>query len=322
MRGFIALLRRELWEHKVLRGLPLALLVIVVMFNVLLLLIDNYSNLSITLGSGEQVSTLGALQRAFVALPPQELSLVVNGTLIVIGMIINAVLMIMSVFYLLDALYADRKDQSILFWKSLPISDTRTVISKLVVAVVVIPLLILLTSAAAGLLTVGIQALAMSHIPGASALVWAEAEFPALWRLTALVLAQQALWYFPVTGWLLLCSAWSRKTPIIIAAVIPMLILFIDGALGARTGISGLLIERLPLGILDLETNTSSGMLNYTSEAGGFRFGLTIENGEVTVNADAARNLLTDIEVWTGLLIGALFVSLAVWLRRWRDDNL
>ena len=322
MRSFVALLRRELWEHKVFRGLPLALLVVVVLSNILLLLIDNYSNVSITIGSGGQASTLGALQRAFVALPPQELSLVVNGTLIVIGMIVNAVLMIMSALYLLDALYADRKDQSILFWKSLPISDTRTVLAKLVVAVVGIPLLILLTSASAGLLTVGIQGLGMSHIPGASTLLWAQAEFSTLWRLTALSLAQQELWYFPVTGWLLLCSAWSRKTPIVIAVVIPMLILFIDGALGARTGISGILIERLPLGILNVETDASSGMLSYTSQAGGFKFGLTIDGGKVTLNADSARNLLTDLEVWMGLLTGGLFVSLAVWLRRWRDDNL
>ncbi len=322
MRGFVALLRREMWEHKVFRGLPLALLVVVLLVNLLMMSIDPFSAVSITLDSEDEATSLANLRQTFAALPVIQQSLVVNGTLIVIGMVINAVLMIMAAFYLLDALYADRKDQSILFWKSLPISDTRTVLSKLVIAVVVIPLLVLMTGMAAGLTTLAIQAWSLGQVSGAASVVWERADLVALWGLTALVLVQQAIWFFPVTGWLLLCSAWSMKTPIVVAVVAPMLIIYVDGLLGGRTGVGEAILERLPFGILSVDIDQANGLLRYSSEAGGFRFGLTLDGGEVRLNAEAARNLAASIEVWGGLLVGAAFVWMAIWLRRWRDDSL
>ena len=44
-------------------------------------------------------------------------------------------------FYCLDALYGERRDRSILFWKSLPVSDLTTVLSKASIPIVVLPLL-------------------------------------------------------------------------------------------------------------------------------------------------------------------------------------
>src|SRR5258708_39562096 len=49
--------------------------------------------------------------------------------------------LIVGVFYTLDALYGERRDRSILFWKSLPVSDLITVLSKLTIPIVILPLL-------------------------------------------------------------------------------------------------------------------------------------------------------------------------------------
>ena len=47
-----------------------------------------------------------------------------------------------AVFYCLDALHGERRDRSILFWKSLPVSDLTTVLSKASIPLVMMPLLI------------------------------------------------------------------------------------------------------------------------------------------------------------------------------------
>src|SRR2546425_188736 len=47
---------------------------------------------------------------------------------------------LIGVFYCLDALYGERRDRSVLFWKSLPVSDLTIVLSKASIPFVVIPL--------------------------------------------------------------------------------------------------------------------------------------------------------------------------------------
>src|SRR5690625_2852310 len=49
------------------------------------------------------------------------------------------ILLLTIPFYLLSCLYTDRRDQSILFWKSLPVSETRSVLTKLGTAVFLAP---------------------------------------------------------------------------------------------------------------------------------------------------------------------------------------
>ena len=46
---------------------------------------------------------------------------------------------LVGVFYCLDALHGERRDRSILFWKSLPVSDLTTVLAKASVPCRVLP---------------------------------------------------------------------------------------------------------------------------------------------------------------------------------------
>src|SRR5206468_10746510 len=57
------------------------------------------------------------------------------------GALIMGTALIVGIFYCLDALYGERRDRSILFWKSLPVSDVMAVLSKLAIPIVILPLL-------------------------------------------------------------------------------------------------------------------------------------------------------------------------------------
>ena len=117
MTRFATLVMRELWEHHNLWRVPLILLVLVVLAN---------------LGFSGAASWLGLA-------PPEVSSQVVGTTLGSLGSIVFLVFSFLVMFYLVDCLYSERKDKSILFWRSLPVSDTQAVLAKLFVAALVIP---------------------------------------------------------------------------------------------------------------------------------------------------------------------------------------
>src|SRR6202163_3168249 len=60
------------------------------------------------------------------------------------AMLLTLIAFLVGIFYSLDALHGERRDRSILFWKSLPVSDLTTVLSKASIPLVVLPLLIFL----------------------------------------------------------------------------------------------------------------------------------------------------------------------------------
>jgi len=118
--GTLAMLvRRELWEHRALWIAPLivAALMVVSAFVASVKFRLTHADMH---DEGSEGMTMFSVMQGAVSMP---LSLV---TLIVLS------------FYLLDCLYAERKDRSILFWKSLPVSDNLTVLSKLLVALLVV----------------------------------------------------------------------------------------------------------------------------------------------------------------------------------------
>ena len=320
MNSFLTLLRRETWEHTTLRGLPVGLLVFVLLINLAFSVAMLRYDGGITVNINESTQTLSDVLNRFVQMPADKQSEIINGTLLTIGMIINSIILIMMFFYLIDSLYGERKDHSILFWKSLPVTDTRTVLSKLVVALIVIPLIILSTTMVAQLITLGVQGFTLRDIPGASAMLWQRANLSSLWALSGFLLIQQSIWYLPVMGWLLFCSAWSRKAPIIAAVLIPALLVFIDSSFLLRTGISELILERLPTGVVSMQLDDS--LMTYNAGVGEKTVGFTFNKGMLEPGLANAISFVTNIKVWIGILVGAFFTALAIWLRRWRDDSL
>ncbi len=115
MNTAIWLVRREFWENRAIWMIPSVLGGLVIL-----------------------AALFGRID--LMMIPSQVPSRAVGGGfLLAIGVTFFIVMSIYSTWYLLDCLYADRKDRSVLFWKSMPISDTTTVMSKLATALIVIP---------------------------------------------------------------------------------------------------------------------------------------------------------------------------------------
>ena len=126
-------------------------------------------------------------------------------------------------FYCLGALYDDRRDRSVLFWKSLPISDTQTVLSKALSALVIAPAIAL---AAALLTSLGfllmISAVVLAYGGNPFTLIWGQAHLGALLGAHLSWLVLYAFWALPTVGWLLFCSAWARSKPFLWAVLLPV----------------------------------------------------------------------------------------------------
>jgi ABC-2 type transport system permease protein len=180
--------RRELWENRYIYIAPLSVAVVML-----------FGFLIATLGYAMSVDP--ARRAAVLAEPSDFAALLIMGVAFVVGM-----------FYCLDALHGERRDRSILFWKSLPVSDLTTVLSKATIPLVVVPLLsfgltvttqwIMLLLSTAVLLGSG-QSIAplWTHMP----------LFQMSLMLLYHLLAVHVLWYAPIYGWLLLVSGWARR---------------------------------------------------------------------------------------------------------------
>ncbi|HYM41687.1 MAG TPA: hypothetical protein VET46_02870 [Steroidobacteraceae bacterium] len=280
----VTLARRELWEH---RSLWIAPLVVEGLLAVSLLV--GRINMDLpeeVLTSQQRVAIFTILQWALA----QPLFIV---TSIVVG------------FYLLDCLYAERKDRSILFWKSLPLSDAMTVASKFLVAVVVVPLGALLVASVFDLLFAGILAL---RIPGS--LRWSTFE----WLRTELVLLLEVslgiLWYSPIAAALLLFSAWIRRNPIVWASLVPVVAPIIERVALGTAYIYRFEIYRIN-GIwhkLALGPNLWSNMHDMPP------IGIVLEHFNI-------RGAFGDADLWLGVIAAIALSYAAIRVRRYRDDT-
>ncbi len=198
------------------------------------------------------------------------------------------VLVLVTVNYLLGCLYNDRKDRSILFWKSMPVSEWEEVLARLAVALVAAPAVFIAVSM---LLQVVFILLAML-------LVWRMEMDPfatILGNLSAgdLVLQQvggwllTALWVAPVYGWLMLASAWARRSPFL-AAVAPVVgLIIVESILFGTNVVVSAVSNHIPHYIgghsavgFYFDSRFWAG-LDYTSLLGGLAFAAATVAGSV-----------------------------------------
>mgnify|MGYP001829240703 FL=1 len=188
---------------------------------------------------------------------------------------------------LLATLFTDRRDRSILFWKSMPVSDREEVLAKYAVAMLVAPAIYFVASLLAQLLGTLLGMLLLWRMEmDPYALVLGGIDIPALlsgqlggWLL-------MTLWLAPSYAWLMLASAAARRSPFM-AAVGPLLA-FVLG-------------ERILLGSSHLATVLGRHVPHYT---GGGYAGFTWLGA-----ADIPPMLL-------GLVFAALALWAAIFLRR------
>lgn len=285
MSRFVTLILRELWEHQNLWRVPLILLVLVILANI------GFSGAATWLGLA----------------PPEVSSQVVGSTLGSLGSVVFLVFSFLVLFYLVDCLYAERKDKSILFWRSLPISDTQAVLAKLFVAAVAIPIILWITIIASHLITLVIQSVGGDSDGRLFSLI----DLGAYWRNLLFILLLTSMWTLPLQTWLLFCSSWSKRTPFVAALTIPVVIMLLDQIFSTGIGLGGLIADRIPFGhrFGGGENGLLFGLLGITSSYAS----------EISLSQFVA--FFRQPGLWAGLAAAAGFTALTVWTRRWRDDS-
>ena len=185
-------LRRELWEHRMVFIAPLAVAAFVVFAHFI-------STLAIP--DGVRAATLADPTKA------HEFMSVYGGAafaVLLTGLVTGAL-------YCLDALQGERRDRSILFWKSLPVSDLTAVLSKMAVPTVVLPLTVLVLIVVSNLAMLILQSVEWRLDGFDPRQLWARLNLPYLWLTMLYGLPFMALWYAPIYAWMLLVSAWARR---------------------------------------------------------------------------------------------------------------
>jgi ABC-2 type transport system permease protein len=280
--------RRELWENRSIYIAPLVVAA-VILFGFLISTITLPHRMQAVLALDP------AKQRAAIAMPYR-----------VAAFLMILIAFIVGVFYSLDALHGERRDRSILFWKSLPVSDLTTVLSKASVPLVVLPLLIFTIIVTTQMIMLLLSTAALVGNGPSVATLWArlplfKMSLALLYALTAI-----ALWHAPIYGWLLLVSGWARRATFL-WAVLPL--------------VAANVFERVAFHTSHFECMQKDRLVGWAAEAFAFK-----AQGKVAV--DPQLNPLTQLTpgkflstpgLWLGLAFAAICLAAAVRLRRYRE---
>src|SRR5256885_7348 len=273
---------RELWENRSIYIAPLAVAVVVLF--------------------GFMISTYGMPERrhGVLLMDPAKQQALISEPYNAAAMMLIFTVFIVGVFYCLDALYGERRDRSILFWKSLPVSDLTTVLSKASIPLVILPLVsfVIIIATQFVMLLWSSVVLLTSGLAGTT---WTrfnllEQSLILFYSLIALV-----LWHAPIYGWLLLVSGWARRATFL-WAVIPLIVIQIFEKITFNTSYFGKMLQHRLMG--------------FAPHAFGF-------HGEGHPTIDSLVQLtpgryLGSAGLWLGLLVATAFLFAAVRLRRYR----
>jgi ABC-2 type transport system permease protein len=278
--------RRELWEYRSAWIAPLATAGIALFGYVI--------HLTHLPGTVQEAMTKAKIEQFAMIDAPMGIA---AAAVVIAGLVI-------SVFYSLGALNNERRDRSILFWKSLPVSDLTTVLSKLTVPMVIVPAIVFAIIVVLHLImqTIGSSVLA-AHGMRAS-IPW---EYWPPLKMGPVVLygiVVLTLWWAPIYGWLLLVSAWTKRMTFLWAVLPPL-------GLG--------LVEKIGFG-------TSHVWNLVHSRIGGFMDVAFDSNGGEKALADPFSGLsplrfLSSPGLWLGIVVAVLLLAGAVWLRRNREPT-
>lgn len=128
---------------------------------------------------------------------------------------------VVAIFYSLGALNGERRDRSVLFWKSLPVSDRVTVLAKAAIPLLVLPVVAAVFALGLQLVMIALETAVVAGAGQDPGQLWALLDLPHLWLDMPYGFLCLALWSAPVLGWLMLVSAWAKRTPILWALLPP-----------------------------------------------------------------------------------------------------
>lgn len=311
MKTFYWLIKRETWEHRSFYMVPLVIGGLALFFML--------AGLVKFLTSAGAVAHASKYLHMNVVAPEFRFDAIAMGILSTSAPF-TVVLFILVAVYLLDALYGDRRDRSILFWKSLPVSDTAVVLSKLVTAALVAPLITLAVVAVAqlGVLILASVGFMVTDVEGWGWL-WNPLAWLYGWASLGYVYFLLALILMPYMGWLLLASSWARRAPFLWAAVPPVALMVLE-----RWFLGTGYLAQWMFGHLD---ELTAGLEPICKDKAGDMHGHTPGDIQRDLGAIHDQGMLPGLEffaspaLWGGFLVAALFIAAAVYVRRYREET-
>lgn len=274
-RPFYWSLRRELWENRSIYIAPLA--------------VAGLSLLGFLIATMGRVVTLTDPAQKMIALtePPHFAAALILGAGFIVG-----------IFYSLDALYGERRDRSVLFWKSMPVSDLTAVLAKASIPIVLLPLLTFAIVVVTQLIMNSLSSLVLAgnHLPvGTLWAQWAQSTLQLLYHMVTV----HIFWYAPIYSWLLLASAWARRATFLWAGLPPLAIGLLEKISFNTTHFAYLLLYRV------------TGPEPFDMAESGM-------SGHSMMGSLSLVKFLSTPGLWTGLVVAAVFLAAAIRLRRHR----
>jgi ABC-2 type transport system permease protein len=304
----LALIKREVWEHRSVWITPAAVAFVLTFIAV--------AAVVMVTAFGEAINP--EIERIADATLPDQIRRAALAVLLLTNTSVFMFAMwFVMIFYCLDALYAERKDRSILFWRSLPITDTETVISKLLTVAIAIPIATMIGVIISHLLNLIIMSIWLST-QGVNPFrfIWGAVPLFDTWAAVFIFLLAIPIWMSPLLGWLIFISAWAKRGPLLRAvmpiAILPFLeyIIFKSWHLGLAI-VKRLGPETMPIvDIFELAEQFDEDNLH----------DVLAENVSLLSMLDLGK-FFTSIEVWGGLVVCGLFLTGSIYIRRYRDDS-
>lgn len=302
MNRFIWLVRRETWEHRAIWIAPAILLAVMVAMTFI-----------------GDLGPIGALQSLNdgETLRPDQVQKMVLLIYAGVALVVDLVLGVVAFFYALDSLYADRRDRSVLFWKSLPVSDAEAVLSKFAVAALLIPIVGLVGGIVAQLLVGGAAGLKLAMAGANATALWQPGVLAGGAGAAVAWFAVAVPWYAPVIAYLMLISAWAPRGPFLWAVLPPVGLAVLEWVLLRTTVIEDFLTWRL-FGMYEL-LGSSRGQ-ETAAVAGAEIPSQTMRLSQFDLPARIA-DFYQSPGLWLGLVVAAVLVGAAIWARRYRDET-
>jgi len=320
------MLRRELWEHKgSLFWAPVVVAAILLFFTAASagygIMMHGGTINAVVDGREVHISDMREMPA-----PMREAIVQVAGNSYLAAAVPLFIMLAFTVFfYCLSALYDERRDRSVLFWKSLPMSDQMTVLSKVVTAAIVAPVITTVTAV--------LMSLALLLIMGTYLAFNGVNLFGILLATPALYLAPlflvgmlpvYILWALPTIGWLLMVSSWAKSKVFLWAIGVPLIALVIvkwvdflvTGNQGMNTGLTYFAKEVVNRGLGGLVPGIWFAFSEHTVAMRPGQHG--VELG--TVFAQSWHTLAAP-GVWIGAAAGVAMIVVAIRMRRWRDEG-
>jgi ABC-2 type transport system permease protein len=323
MKTLYWLVKREFWEH---RGgffwAPVITGGVFLLLNIMALISGEVfgarHGLNFDIG-GNHTTDIARMIQSLDAHQMQSVGAGLDIAMLSSSFLISVVFAFVAFFYYLGSLYDDRRDRSILFWKSLPISDSATVLSKVIMAVVLAPVIVVICGLLTGIVMLVLVTLTLSmHGVNVWSLLMLAHPFQVIGFLIGCI-PLYMLWALPTIGWLMLCSAAAKSKPFLWAVIIPFAIgiviswfhlldfSFLNGTWYWRNILPRALFSVFP-----------GGWLRYTKQIDPGNDPQSVTDFFSLSNSYEA---LASPDIWIGAVLGIMMLAGAMWFRRWRDDS-